>query len=439
MMKDRYKTMTTKKKQLTVKPEYDEFLQAVDEYTTQIPLVIRQQFRQALHSEYEGDYQKVEEICRDMLAGHPDQVEVQALLGRALLSQQKYKEAEETLREVLEKEPDRDFERIEHGICYHAMGRYHEALRELQKADPDKEYHPFYNSTLGDCYENTGNRKKARDAYRAEIARWEETGEMLSPDNLDGCFCNMIYLDAALSLIELSDDLDLYRKFLREIEMTPAMKDRLANNIAYWSTLLTLPAFRSLFVDFVKDVEQEGYLVDSPRYTIIDSAYRASESYRYHEDRNVDAFMESFLSAEGQDRNGTGNDGDSARAVQLAHEWYMSRCADEYAQMLLYVAEQYPHTYARTVTFLEQLQILGPEKMRENILDRFEEEKLVKAGIDQIAAELDLAYDKVRSAKKQPVYVAEGGVTYKRSGKKIMPNDPCPCGSGKKYKKCHGR
>ncbi|HAO62910.1 MAG TPA: SEC-C domain-containing protein, partial [Porphyromonadaceae bacterium] len=22
---------------------------------------------------------------------------------------------------------------------------------------------------------------------------------------------------------------------------------------------------------------------------------------------------------------------------------------------------------------------------------------------------------------------------------KVMPNDPCPCGSGKKYKKCHGR
>lgn len=25
-----------------------------------------------------------------------------------------------------------------------------------------------------------------------------------------------------------------------------------------------------------------------------------------------------------------------------------------------------------------------------------------------------------------------------RTGKKIMPNDPCPCGSGLKYKKCHG-
>ena len=29
--------------------------------------------------------------------------------------------------------------------------------------------------------------------------------------------------------------------------------------------------------------------------------------------------------------------------------------------------------------------------------------------------------------------------TVRREGKKIYPNDPCPCGSGKKYKKCHGR
>jgi len=25
-----------------------------------------------------------------------------------------------------------------------------------------------------------------------------------------------------------------------------------------------------------------------------------------------------------------------------------------------------------------------------------------------------------------------------RTDKKVLPNDPCPCGSGKKYKKCHG-
>ncbi|MBO7363057.1 MAG: SEC-C domain-containing protein, partial [Lachnospiraceae bacterium] len=29
--------------------------------------------------------------------------------------------------------------------------------------------------------------------------------------------------------------------------------------------------------------------------------------------------------------------------------------------------------------------------------------------------------------------------TVKREGAKVYPNDPCPCGSGKKYKKCCGK
>jgi hypothetical protein len=28
--------------------------------------------------------------------------------------------------------------------------------------------------------------------------------------------------------------------------------------------------------------------------------------------------------------------------------------------------------------------------------------------------------------------------TFVREGEKVGRNDPCPCGSGKKYKKCHG-
>jgi len=35
---------------------------------------------------------------------------------------------------------------------------------------------------------------------------------------------------------------------------------------------------------------------------------------------------------------------------------------------------------------------------------------------------------KERSRKKQPIRVE----------RKVGPNEPCPCGSGKKYKKCHG-
>jgi preprotein translocase subunit SecA len=43
-----------------------------------------------------------------------------------------------------------------------------------------------------------------------------------------------------------------------------------------------------------------------------------------------------------------------------------------------------------------------------------------------------------RAAPKE----AQGGgdevQTVRREGKKVGRNDPCPCGSGRKYKKCHG-
>jgi preprotein translocase subunit SecA len=44
--------------------------------------------------------------------------------------------------------------------------------------------------------------------------------------------------------------------------------------------------------------------------------------------------------------------------------------------------------------------------------------------------------------KQQPMFLSGGGTaapqTVKRSAEKVGRNDPCPCGSGKKYKKCHG-
>nr|MBP7460864.1 SEC-C domain-containing protein [Candidatus Delongbacteria bacterium] len=54
--------------------------------------------------------------------------------------------------------------------------------------------------------------------------------------------------------------------------------------------------------------------------------------------------------------------------------------------------------------------------------------------------------DAARSAVKAPAGEPEPeipaeakGHTLRRMQPKIGPNEPCPCGSGKKYKKCCGR
>jgi preprotein translocase subunit SecA len=40
--------------------------------------------------------------------------------------------------------------------------------------------------------------------------------------------------------------------------------------------------------------------------------------------------------------------------------------------------------------------------------------------------------------ERQPA-PAPAHAPFVRGGEKIGRNDPCPCGSGKKYKQCHGR
>ena len=60
-----------------------------------------------------------------------------------------------------------------------------------------------------------------------------------------------------------------------------------------------------------------------------------------------------------------------------------------------------------------------------------------KSELEKMGINLDLE----STAAEIPTFTFESGIHggMKASTKKIYPNDPCPCGSGKKYKKCCGR
>jgi preprotein translocase subunit SecA len=45
----------------------------------------------------------------------------------------------------------------------------------------------------------------------------------------------------------------------------------------------------------------------------------------------------------------------------------------------------------------------------------------------------------VEAEAESDVAVAERPQPFVRGAEKVGRNDPCPCGSGKKYKHCHGR
>jgi preprotein translocase subunit SecA len=81
------------------------------------------------------------------------------------------------------------------------------------------------------------------------------------------------------------------------------------------------------------------------------------------------------------------------------------------------------------------------------MLDRIKRDTVEKLFAVQIAREQDAK--EMRIDRKQTFFLSRGGVpsaggetesgkgvTIRRDGKKVGRNDPCPCGSGKKYKKC---
>lgn len=72
----------------------------------------------------------------------------------------------------------------------------------------------------------------------------------------------------------------------------------------------------------------------------------------------------------------------------------------------------------------------------------FDKELLYK---NMVGAEADWLYnieqwnDIFDEDKKKQLYKEQKSSTTIRKGPRVYPNDPCPCGSGKKYKKCCGR
>ena len=115
-----------------------------------------------------------------------------------------------------------------------------------------------------------------------------------------------------------------------------------------------------------------------------------------------------------------------------------------------------------TVRFLFRMQIIGEDGKPVSVTPQPKREVPAAPPVDSTAGALEVAIptwqptrqpstsidtlEKEFQRKKQRELAAatRAGAgeasqpTQRRTGEKVGPNDPCPCGSGKKYKKCHG-
>lgn len=153
---------------------------------------------------------------------------------------------------------------------------------------------------------------------------------------------------------------------------------------------------------------------------------------------------------------------ESADKGKLQKLWaaYFQEEKDIYAQLLKNpdevvkgtvkeLAEKYQVSLMTMTGFLDGI---NDSLVEANPIEEMEEDTEVNLGFDKallyknmVAAEADWLYnleewnDIFDEETRKALYKEQKSSTTIVKEAKIYPNDPCPCGSGKKYKKCCGR
>ena len=106
------------------------------------------------------------------------------------------------------------------------------------------------------------------------------------------------------------------------------------------------------------------------------------------------------------------------------------------------LAEKYGQDVMTMVGFLDGI---NDSLKTPNPIETMDEDTEVSLGFDMVDARADWLYELPQWEKifdentRKRLYKEQKNSGTIRKEKKIGRNDPCPCGSGKKYKKCCGR
>lgn len=153
---------------------------------------------------------------------------------------------------------------------------------------------------------------------------------------------------------------------------------------------------------------------------------------------------------------------ETANKADLQRLWtvYFQEERDIYAELLKNpdevvegtvkeLAEKFGVPLMTMVGFLDGI---NDSLINQNPIEEMEEDTRVNLGFDKellyknmVGADADWLYQLEEwnaifdAAKQKELYKEQKSSTTIVKGERIYPNDPCPCGSGKKYKKCCGK
>jgi uncharacterized protein YecA (UPF0149 family) len=392
-----YETLSDKKK----RAEYDGYFTAASAASGGLQndlLAARELIR-------ENKYKQAADFLTELSGKNPDSGDVKRLLAEVLLYLRKSATADKICEKILEKNPS-DCETLL------LRARIAESRKHVDKANN------YYNDAVN---ADPLNPKAwiAHMRYSLRSARWQVSDIFRRAMEQD---INMFRDDYAVylagtynkDLFSVENNLQYYDKFAEYFII-----DKNPDKHIYPQVMTLMPRFleKAEFIPFVEKIlpslenskqyeEEDEISFKNIRLSIMMRELQADK--RIHD---VLADLTAFLLSKDEDKN-----------EQSEMEIYIVYHLSELRASIKVLMKEYPDFFKLNQSFY--LDALN-EKKEEFLLDKY------YAIHRKIRRGRDIFYD-------SDMDDAEDSTPYRRESPKIGRNDPCPCGSGKKYKKCCG-
>lgn len=399
-------------------------------------------YREMVEKIEKGDFQEALRLAQMLKKQGADQEYWAMQMSIAYLGLGKTANAKSCIEPLYREYPDELTFSVQRAVCLYEDGEFFEAEKTLERIYPPDTYLPFYYSTYGDVLENQGKLEEAYEKYRVVIDEFQneyDPGQEL----IDGVFQRLIELGMACDLDTVDQDMEEYLHFLSGADQTEELQKRVAENLILFAHYLETERYRPPFLRLADGLQKMEFMANPIYKGTLWSAYVALESYEINADSQVSPFTFDLITRATEvgteeeqkiDRMLDQAD-EEGKTELLLMEYFAGKRMPGIQKELEHIRTQYPYSYEAVKELTEDLE-RNPKAASDKYL------KLLQERTDSFGytkSYFDRIYETHYGNGAETVLWDSEDGSYMRQGKKIGRNDPCPCGSGKKYKHCCGK
>ena len=392
--------------------------------------LLRQAVRRALEEVRRGDYEEASAIYQSALSFSPNEPYLLLHLAEAQKAAGHPQKAAKTAARLTELYPDCKEAHSLMALATYDRGWYKKALPMFRKAfelgERDVDFLTDYASAAMDNVEREETQQISREILKNKA--W-------SKDNVESAieaYCHLGHCvrtrEDALSL------LDSYGDFLTKYRRFPHDAPHL---------LTPLVGLYFMRPDFMEDFEiyrkadavlqkidamaPEDKMVRLLRYRVATSAIHEEKRIRNEAWIGLaEMTFDAVLAGDSQKV-----DADMLRFGTLDAQLCLLKKPDDFRADVPFIRENYPLLYEKHRDFIERALSDNRDAFWEEIKRKF-----FKLEYKYTGAHFLKLYPEERPMRTRGVRIHDGERPFVRDGKKIGRNAPCPCGSGKKFKRC---